>query len=135
MLLKELLLTDIAEVSENELKYKVMDLNTYKTFTIFDRMEDKPNYQFIFNIFLDNAIMPPKRDVKTFQRLIRKNPLYFNAVYLVDGCIEDINDPIPLCNDVEDFAIIPNVEARGFARCKEQLHQLHMSIENLKGRY
>lgn len=132
MLLKELLLTDIVEDSDYWLTYEIVDLNTCRTFHMFDKMENKPNYQFIVNIFLDNAIMPLKRDVKTFQRLIRKNPLYFNAVYLLSN---DPDDQIPMYTDIEDFAIIPNVEARGFARCKEQLQIISKSIENLKGRY
>ena len=130
MLLNEFLLTDIIEVSETELKYKVMDLKSYETFYIWDKYEKKPNYQFIKNILLDNAIMPIKNDVKTFQRIVRNSPLYFNAVYL-----KYVDDQISLHNAIEDFAIIPNAEARGFARCKEQLQYICMSIEELKGKY
>ena len=131
MLLKELLLTDIVEVSENELKYVIMDLNSYEIFHIIDNVGNKPNYQFLLNIFADNVKTPIKKDVKTFQRLIRKNPLFFNAVYLKNDCDGSIQIP----RTVDDIAIIPNVEARGFAWCKEQLVYIGMNIVDLKGRY
>ena len=131
MLLKELLLTEIVEVSAKELKYKIMDLNSYETFSIIDNVGDKPNYRFILNILADNAIAPHKNDVKTFQRLIRKNPLFFNAVYLKTNDKGFIQNPMT----TDDLAIIPNGQVRGLTRCKEQIQCIYMSMDNLKGRY
>ena len=129
MLLKQLLLTEIIEISKSEWKYKIIFLDSLNEFEITETFENPKNYGFIRSIFTDNVMMPFKTDVKFLNRLIKNNPLFFNAVYLKKDDEGLLMTPMT----VDDIAIIPNVQARGFARCKDAINGLTLSIDNLNG--
>ena len=129
MLVKNLLLTEIVRVSESELKYKIFDLDSGESFEIVDELNHPYDYRFIRGIFADNVRTPFKDDVRFFNQIIRKNPLFFNAVYLKIDDEGFIQTPMT----VEDIAVIPNVDARGFVICKDALMSVSTSLDNLIG--
>lgn len=122
--IKNLLLTEIEKVSDNEFKYKLIDLDLLNPFEIYDKWILSDNLtepratQFLKDICVDNG-KPFTDSIVLFNK---KCPLYFQGVYLNNN---------PLIAD--DIVIIPNSEARGLYKINENLFELCRCVNNLKG--
>ena len=125
--LKNLMIYEVIEVSKNELKYKIMDLDSIVTFEIVDTLSNPNDKSFIKSILADNGISfaDGSYSINRINMRIEKNPLIFEAVYLTKG------SKVP--ESTKDLVIIPNTTTRALLHCKDMLRSISLSIDNING--